>query len=89
MPTSFRFSTAGLGSFKSVNTLAVMSLVLSLLCCVPFASTAALVIGIIAQRQIKATGGRQQGKELALAGTILGGLGALAGLSWLLGQILK
>ncbi len=70
-PTGFG-STGGSIASGQPNPLAIISLVLGILCCIPFASTAAIVTGVIAQNQINASNGQQRGKELALAGIILG-----------------
>ncbi|AYC38820.1 DUF4190 domain-containing protein [Streptomyces griseorubiginosus] len=53
-----------------VNGVAIASLVLGVLCCVP---AAGLVLGVIALVQIKKKG--QSGKGMAIAGSILSGLG--------------
>ena len=60
-----------------MNTLAIVSLVLGIVCCFPFASIGAIVTGVIAQNQINATNGQQRGKELALVGIILGSVSLL------------
>lgn len=56
------------------NTLAIVSLVLGILCCLPF-SIGAIITGVIAQNQIKQTG--EKGRELAIAGIVLGVLALL------------
>ena len=66
-------------SGSGTNPMAIASLVLGLLCCIPFAFIGAIVTGVIAQNQINASGGAQRGKELALAGIILGSLSFLLG----------
>ncbi|MDP2276232.1 MAG: DUF4190 domain-containing protein [Archangium sp.] len=70
-PMGFGGSSNGLSS-GSTNTLAIVSLVLGILCCIPFASIGAIVTGVMAQNQINATNGQQKGKEFALVGIILG-----------------
>jgi hypothetical protein len=55
------------------NGLAVASLVSSLLCCVPFNSVAAVVMGLIALSQIN-DNPNQGGKGLAVAGTAIGSI---------------
>lgn len=62
------------------NTLAIVSLVLGILCCVPFAGIGAIVTGVIARNQIAASGGQQKGAELAMVGIVLGALGIALGL---------
>jgi hypothetical protein len=59
------------------NGLAVASLVLGILMCTPYAigSILAVIFGVIAQNQIKASGGRDGGAGLAKAGLILGCVG--------------
>ncbi len=69
------FGSQGGGfSGSGTNPLAITSLVLGIVCCIPFASIGAIVTGVIAQNQINASGGAQRGKELALGGIILGSL---------------
>jgi hypothetical protein len=65
-------SSAGVGGQK--NQLAVVSLVLGIVCCIPFGSIGALVTGFMAIKQIDESGGAQGGRELAIAGMVLGGL---------------
>ncbi len=62
------------GATPPNNTLAIVSLVSGVLCCVPFASIVAIVTGVMAKNQIKQSGGTQGGDGLATAGLILGGL---------------
>jgi hypothetical protein len=64
------------------NTLAIVSLVLGILCCIPFASLGAIITGVIARNQIAASNGQQKGGELATAGIVLGALGIALGLLW-------
>jgi hypothetical protein len=73
-PTGFSQGAGFGGSTGPVNTLAIVSLVCGVLCCVPFASIAAIATGAIAQNQIAASNGVQRGREYALAGMVLGGL---------------
>ncbi len=70
-PMGFGGSSNGLAS-GSTNTLAIVSMVLGILCCIPFASIGAIVTGVMAQNQINATNGQQKGKEFALVGIVLG-----------------
>ncbi|MEW5741405.1 MAG: DUF4190 domain-containing protein, partial [Myxococcota bacterium] len=53
------------------NPLAIVSLVLGILCCFPFA-VGAIVTGVIARNQIASSGGQQKGIELATVGIVLG-----------------
>lgn len=75
-PMGFGGSSNGLSS-GGTNTLAIVSMVLGILCCIPFASTGAIVTGVMAQNQINATHGQQKGKEFALVGIVLGSTGVL------------
>lgn len=70
-PMGFGGSSNGLAS-GGTNTLAIVSMVLGILCCIPFASIGAIVTGVMAQNQINQTNGQQKGKEFALVGIILG-----------------
>lgn len=83
-PTGF---SAG-GAPGATNPLAIASLVLGILCCTPF-SIAAIITGVMAQQQIKASGGQQKGSELATAGIILGGIGLTLGLVGIFFNLLK
>ncbi len=88
-PTGFGAGT-GLSS-SGTNPLAITSLVLGIVCCIPFASIGAIVTGVIAQNQINASNGAQRGRELATAGIVLGALSFLMGIGFsllsVLGQI--
>jgi hypothetical protein len=75
-PMGFGQGGGGLSSGET-NTLAIVSMVLGIVCCIPFASIGAIVTGVIAQNQINATNGRQRGKEFALVGIILGSVSLL------------
>ncbi len=82
--------TPGFARPVPVNPLAIVSLVFGIICCVPFVSPiTALVSGWLAIKQIDASTGAQRGRELAIAGLILGvaGLGFWA--LWLLGLVSK
>ena len=57
------------------NTLAIVSLTTGIICCLPFGSFIAVGTGIAALKQIDASQGQEQGKNLAIAGIVLGGLG--------------
>jgi hypothetical protein len=62
---------------RTTNGFAIASLVLGILGWVPcgIGSVLAIVFGFIARSQIRASGGRQGGDGLAIAGLILGFLG--------------
>jgi hypothetical protein len=47
-------------------------------------SILALVFGLVSHSQIKGSGGTQGGRGLAIAGIVLGAVGLLVGLIWLL-----
>ncbi|HEY4938711.1 MAG TPA: DUF4190 domain-containing protein, partial [Actinomycetota bacterium] len=47
-------------------------------------SILALVFGLVSHSQIRHSAGMQDGRALAIAGTVLGGVGLLVGLIWLL-----
>lgn len=84
-PTGYRgpppAGFGGLGSALSgtgeLNQLAVISVVLGVVCCIPFASIGAIVTGVMARNQIEASRGAQRGTELATIGIVLGGLSFL------------
>lgn len=82
-PTAWRPQPSASGP---VNTLAVVSLVLSLTWVAGLGSLAGVITGMVARRQIREADGRQSGEAIALAGVVIGGVGlfltllALAGL---------
>lgn len=57
-----------------INQVAIASVVLGFLCCLPFSGVGALVTGFIAKQQIANSNGTQRGNEYATIGMILGGL---------------
>ncbi len=80
-PTGYGYGYAG----RSTNGLAVASLVLGLLgwlvCGV--GSVVAIVLGVIARNQIRSSGGRETGDGMALAGIILGCIGVVLVVAYL------
>lgn len=67
------FAPAGV-SYGPTNSMAIAALVLGLSACL---SPLGLIFGLVALSQIKASGGRQQGRGMAIAGVVLGSLGVL------------
>jgi hypothetical protein len=82
-PTASPVATAGtatgpVGSTATtVNVLAVVSLVLSIIWVGGLASLAAIVTGVMARRQIRDAAGRETGEGAALAGIIIGSVGVV------------
>lgn len=72
---------AGFVPHQGTNGLAIASLVLSLLWCYWVGSLLAVVLGHVALRQIKRSGGAMGGKGLAVAGVVLGWLGVAVGMA--------
>ena len=68
-------STPEVRSVARTNGFAVASLVLGLLWVLGLGSILALVFGIVAQKQIRASSGAERGEGLAKAGTVLGAVG--------------
>ncbi|MGP0109525.1 MAG: DUF4190 domain-containing protein [Acidimicrobiales bacterium] len=68
-------STPQVRSVARTNGFAVASLVLGLLWVLGLGSILALIFGIVAQKQIRASSGAEGGKGLAKAGTVLGAVG--------------
>lgn len=71
-----------------LNQLAVISLVLGVVCCIPFASIGAIATGVMARNQIAASNGAQRGNEHALVGIVLGALGLVSTIISLLMSLL-
>ena len=71
-PQSYQPSSSG-----RTNGMAIAALVLSILWLFGIGSIAAVILGLVALRQIKAANGAQGGKGLAIAGTVIGGLGII------------
>ena len=72
-------------SGSTTNTLAVVSFVAGVLCCVPVVTQAvALTCGFMGLTAIEESRGAQGGRGLAVAGIVLGGLGLVA---WVLGLL--
>lgn len=74
----------------TTNTLAVVALVtgILILCCGCLLGLPAIICGHIAHSQVKASGGRQTGAGMAIAGFILGYLGILGGIAWIILNVL-
>lgn len=70
------------------NTLAIISLASGVLCCVPFGFIA-LGTGLAALKQIEASEGREQGRNIAIVGIVLGSLGLALTLLGILGSLFK
>ncbi len=87
-PPPSGFSLGNNSSSGPLNTLAVVSLVLGVLCCLPFASIGAIVTGAVAQNQIAASHGLQRGREFAIIGMVLGGFGLLVSIGSLVMSLL-
>lgn len=92
-PTGYRGPPpAGFGSAQGatgeLNQLATISLVLGIVCCIPFSGIGAIVTGVMARNQIAASQGAQRGNELALAGIVLGTLSIVMSLFSLLANLL-
>ena len=61
----------------------IVGIVLGLLCGIGFiVSIVAVVLGVVAMNQINQSGGAQGGKNMALTGIILGGVGVALGILW-------
>lgn len=76
------------GAVPVTNTLAIISLVAGIVCCIPgISALTAIICGFIAIGQINASNGMQKGKGLAIAGIILGGLGILINVISIIGNI--
>jgi hypothetical protein len=58
----------------TTHGLAIASLVLGIVCCIPFSGIAALITGYLAIQKIDANPQLHTGRGLAVAGMILGGL---------------
>lgn len=75
------------GAVPENNKMAMWSMILGivgLLCC-GILTPVALVLGIMARNQIQASGGRQGGSGMAMAGIVLGAVGIVL---WIIGIII-
>ena len=72
------------GTAAKTNTLAVISLVASLVWVCGLGSIAAVVTGFMARKQIAQSGGTQTGTGLAMAGIIIGLVGVVGLIGWIL-----
>jgi hypothetical protein len=68
----------GAGATAPTSGLAIAALVLSLVWLGGLGSVAAIVLGLIALSQIKNSNGQQGGRGIAIAGVVIGALGAIA-----------
>ena len=76
------------GGRRKTNTLAIVSLVAGIVCCVPFVSPGlAIGCGLGALKQLEAGRDAEAGRGLAIAGVILGSLTALVQLLGLIGSV--
>jgi uncharacterized protein DUF4190/uncharacterized protein DUF1707 len=76
------------GPTRRTNGLAIASLVTGVLWMWWFGSVVAVVLGHVALKQINASGGRQSGRGMAIAGLVLGYLGIIvAALALVFGAI--
>lgn len=67
------YSGVAAGAVQKTNTLAIVSLVASIVgVCCGFLSIAGIVCGVIGRNQIKASNGLEKGDGMALAGIIVG-----------------
>lgn len=62
------------------NGMAIAALVLAIVWLGGLGSVAAVILGLLAIRQINAANGAQGGKGLAIAGTVIGGIGIVGAL---------
>jgi hypothetical protein len=83
VPASTGPPVAGFGGplRRSTNGLAIASLVLGILWMAGLGAVLALIFGLVALKQIKQSGQTQSGHGIALAGTILGGVGTLGAIA--------
>src|SRR4051794_11583435 len=72
------------GMAPKTNTLAIISLVASLVWVCGLGSIAAVITGFMARKQISQSGGTQTGGGMAVAGIVIGGLGVLGLVLWIL-----
>jgi hypothetical protein len=77
-PSGYGRPVASVGS--PTNQKATWALILGILgplCCGVFTAVPALILGIMARKEIDASGGRQSGRGMAIAGIILGIVGII------------
>ncbi len=81
-------SSNGFNATRKTNTLAIVSLVAGIVCCIPLVSPGiAIACGIVSLKQIDASPGTQSGRGLAIAGIILGALTALFQFFGMIGSV--
>jgi hypothetical protein len=68
---------------QETNGLAIASLVLGIIWVLGIGSILAVIFGFVARRQIRQSGGRQSGGGMALAGIILGFVGVVSLILWI------
>lgn len=74
----------------TTNTMAVVSLVFGLICCIPFISPGvAIGCGVTALRQLDANHDAEKGRALAIAGIVLGSITALFQLMGFLSSLFR
>jgi hypothetical protein len=77
-------SASSPGAPRSTNALAVVSLVLSIVWLFGFGSLGAVVLGFVGRQQIRQSNGAQPGSALALAGIVIGAIGVIGAVVFLL-----
>ena len=71
---------------NSKATASMVTGIISLFCCGFVLGVVAIALGVVARNEISASGGREGGSGMALAGIILGALGVLSGIGqWTFG----
>ncbi|MHB8872774.1 MAG: DUF4190 domain-containing protein [Myxococcaceae bacterium] len=88
-PPSPSYGTpAQMGGVQVTNTLAIISLIAGIVCCIPVVSPlTAIITGVIAISQINADPVTQKGKGLAVAGIVLGSMSVVLSLLSLIGNL--
>lgn len=82
--TPFQPPVAGLGQNKTLAIVSLVCGILSLTCCGPFTGIAALVTGFMAKNNVDANPQQYDGRGLAIAGMIMGGISLVLTVLWII-----
>ncbi|HXG82400.1 MAG TPA: DUF4190 domain-containing protein [Pyrinomonadaceae bacterium] len=82
--TPFQPPVVGLGQNKTLAVVSLVCGILSLTCCGPFTGIAALITGFMAKNNVDANPQQYDGRGLAIAGMIMGGISLVLTVLWVI-----